>query len=278
MKNTVLFGSTVLLLALTVSCSSKPSPPRPGTPAFFWATANEAYRNGDFQKAYDNLRELSAADNEFTARARPMAILLSISLAETYSELANNYEAGARMNRANPAPFHRQVTVFRSLASDAAIRGTEVFHAFLDQNKDPNVPFAFPFPGGSAAPPAGLKRIASGILIQDSERDTLQRATTQSNVVLNVCRVTGNMEDAAKTLEMFKTGEVRIPREVFLLSIAKSLHQLTDLFSPNKLDQPVRTQMLCKEASEALASIPATKETKQMSTKIAATLKKLRRT
>jgi hypothetical protein len=160
------------------------------------------------------------------------------------------------------------------MASDAAIRSTEILHVFLDRQKDPNVAFVSALPAGSATPPPALKRIASGILIQDAERDALQRATLQCRVLLSMCRATGNKEDSAKALEMFKAGDVHVPRDVFLLSVATSLHQLTDLFVPAKLDQPNRTQMLCAEASEAVAAIPASKETKQLSAKIAATLKK----
>jgi hypothetical protein len=274
MRNSIVVGSATALLLSAVSCTSQPKPPKPGTPAFNWAAANETYRTGDFQKASDNLRDLCLADNEFAARARPLSIALSIGLAEGYAELANNFEAGARANRANPAPFRKQVAVFRSMASDAAIRSAEVLHVFLEREKDPNVPFAFAFPSGSATPPAALKRVASGILIQDAERESLQRAMLQCKVLLSVCRATGNKEDAAKALEMFKAGEVRVPRDVFLLSVATGLHQLTDLFTAAKLDQPNRTQMLCAEASEAIKAIPASKETKQLSTKIAATMKK----
>jgi hypothetical protein len=180
------------------------------------------------------------------------------------------------MNRANPTPFRKQVSALRSMASDAAIRSAEALHAFLEHEKDPAVPFAFGFPTGSAAPPPGLKRIASGILFQDAERESLQRSMLQSKVLLSVCRATGNQDDSAKTLEIFKAGEVRIPRPVFLLSAAAGLHQLTDLFTPAKLDQPNRTRLLCTEASEAIAAIPASKETKQLSTKISGTLKKLK--
>ncbi len=38
------------LLAAGTSCSSGPQPPQPGTPAFYWAAANQTYRAGDFLK------------------------------------------------------------------------------------------------------------------------------------------------------------------------------------------------------------------------------------
>lgn len=42
--------STVALLAAGTSCASGPQPPSPGTPAFYWAAANETWRSGDYLK------------------------------------------------------------------------------------------------------------------------------------------------------------------------------------------------------------------------------------
>jgi hypothetical protein len=199
-------------------------------------------------------------------------------LAQGYSELADDFDAGARMNRANPTPFRKQATVLRSLASNAAMEFAEGVHLFLDKDKQPNVTLAFEFPSGGAAQPGGIKKVMGGALIQDSERELLLNEMLQRGVVLNVSRAVGSPDDTAKALEKFKTGEVSVPRATFLYAAAKSLFEQAELFGPTKLDQPNRLVLMCREATEALESIPETKETKQLLGKIQAARKKIKTT
>jgi hypothetical protein len=273
----ILFSVLVLAVGAT-SCSTGSAPPRPGTPAYYWAGAQEAYRNGDFSKADINLEEIVGVDSEFTVRARPWQIAISAGLAQGYSEMADNYEKGGRANRENPMPFHKQVTNLRSLASAAAMELAEGAHGFMAKDKDPNVVFAFAFPAGAAAQPAALRKVATGMLIQDSERESMQIDMLQRGVLLSLCRTTGNPDDPAKTLDRFKAGEVRIPREVFLFAVAQALAEQSELYGARKLDHPGRFKVMCQEALAALEGIPQTKETKALTTKLQASLKKIRST
>src|SRR5689334_10966966 len=90
---------------IAISCSNAPQPPQPGTPAFYWAAAKTTYGSGDFVKASENLSQLIRTDSEFSARAQPILMVLSAGMARAYMDLADNFEEGARANRANPMPF-----------------------------------------------------------------------------------------------------------------------------------------------------------------------------
>ena len=116
--------------------------------------------------------------------------------------------------------------------------------------------------------------MAGGILVQDSERDLLQAAMLQRGVLLSVCAAVGSPDDAAAAQEKLKTGEFRVPRDAFLLAAAKSLSDESDLFIGTKLDLPNRLKMLSQEALNVLGAIPQTKETKAVTDKIQARLKK----
>jgi len=106
----------------------------------------------------------------------------------------------------------------------------------------------------------------------------MQTDMLQRGVLLSLCRAAGNPDDPAKTIELFKSGEVRVPREVFLFAMAKSLQERSELFAYNKLDLPERVKVMCQEALDALQQIPQTKETKALAAKLQATLKKIRST
>ncbi|MCX6626454.1 MAG: hypothetical protein NTW28_02315 [Candidatus Solibacter sp.] len=268
--------SALSLLAAGTSCSSGPQPLRPGTPAFYWSAARETYRAGDFLKTSENLQRILTSENEFTARARAWDTVISAGMTQGYIELADAWEAGARSNRLDPTPFRKQVTTLRTLASAAAIQFTENAHKLMDANKDPDILLAFGYPAGAAAPPAGLKRMSGGILVQDTERDLLQTAMLQRGVLLSVCGAVGAPDDGAAAQEKLKTGEFRVPRGTFVLAVAKSLQAQSELFTGTKLDQPNKLKLMSQEALEALKSLPPTKETKSLTDKIQARLKKAR--
>jgi hypothetical protein len=263
---------------LLTSCSTGPQPPAPGSPAFIWNSGRTAWHAGDFIKTGENLQQLTGGESEFAGKARPWSILVSAGLAQGYTDLAEAYEAGARANRPNPTPFRKQVSLLRSMAAASAIEMTEGVHLFLGKDKDPNVLLAFEFPTGAAAEPPNLRKVSAGMLMQDSEAEQLRAAMVQHGVLLAVTRALDADGDAAKALERFRGGEPQTPRTIFLYAAAKRLYEQSDLFGTTKLDQPNRLKMMCQQALDALGTIPETKETKALATKIQAALKKIKMT
>ena len=274
-KQLVLLGAAGVLM---VSCSKGPEPPRPGTPAFFWNAAHATYKAGDLVKANENLQQIVRSENDFTVRARPWAIILSAGMAKGYAETADAYDAGARMNRANPMPFRKAASQLRTLANAATLEFTEGMHKFMDVDKAPELTLAFDYPAGNAAEPPSLRKVSAGQLIQESEHESMVKAMLQRGVLMAAGRAAGSPNDPAKTLETMKNGDARRPRGEFLSAMAQELFDRTDLFSATKLDLPNRTKMVCQEALEALAAGPETKESKALKGKIEALLKKIKAT
>lgn len=257
-------------IALT-ACSSGPKPPEPGTPAYSWAAAKDAYRLGDFVKVNTSLGQITRTDNEFTARARAWEIISTAGVTRAFASLADTYDEGAKKNRQNPLPFRKQATVFRNAASASAMQFTEAYHKFVDTNKEANVVLAFDPPPDSPEPPE-LKKVTTGLPLPDAELARVQRAMLQRGVMLAAAAAVGAKEDGAKAAEVIKSGQV--PRDTFLLGMAGALYDTADLFGPTKLDLPNRTKMLCQEAMEALRVVPASSTSKELTGKIQTLLKK----
>jgi hypothetical protein len=260
--------TAVGLSLIVAACNSGPQPPQPGTPAFLWSAARTTYEKGDFLKANDSLTQLAKSDSEFSARAQPWSIMISAGVTQAYGELADNFDLGAKTNRVNPTAFRRQVSLFRSQASPSAMQCAEIAHKFLNENKADSIALDLGFPSGNAAEPVQLQRVAKGMLFPDAEIEALHKAMVQRGVLLSVTRAVGAGDDAAKALEIFKKGDVKIARPVFLLAVAEALTEQADLFSSKRLGQSNRLTLLCDEAEEALKSIPATKETKDLTGRI----------
>ncbi len=276
---TQLLQWSVLALGISLAgCSSGPAPPQPGTPAFSWNGAQTTFHSGDVLRTSENLQQLIKTDNPYTVRARPWAIVVSAGITDGFAELADNYDNGAKANRNNPMPFRKQSNTQRTMASSSALEFAESVHQFLSKDADPNVQLAFEYPPGSATQPPGLAKVAGGLLIQESEAASLQSAMLQRGVLRMLCRMAGNPDDPAKTLEMMKGPEVRVPRATFLFAVAKALYDQSALFGGTKLDRPDRLKVLCTQALECLREVPEGKDTKQLTDKIQASLKKIKAT
>ncbi len=256
------------------SCSSGPRPPQKGTPAFYWQAAREAYAAGDHMRTIQNLDSIVASENEFTARARAWLLVMTSGVARGYMEIADFYESGARINKANAMAFHKQVSNARGAAGRAALRFAEVMGDYKKTTDD--ILLDFPYPSGSAAPSPVLMKVGNGILPADIEAETAHKSALTRAVVLSVCRAAGAPADPAKAQALFKAGAVKVPRADFSLAMASALYDQSQLFLPTKLDQPAKMKIFCTQAEETLKGVPETKVTKELSGKIQATLKKIK--
>jgi hypothetical protein len=118
-----------------------------------------------------------------------------------------------------------------------------------------------------------LSKVSSGQWLDDWRREALQRAMLQRGVILAVTYAVGAAEDPAMAATEFQTAQVQIPRAAFLTGMARLLYHQANVFGAKGLDRADRYLVMCREALEALNSIPQTPETKQLADKIEATMK-----
>lgn len=274
-RRMVAAGAVITANLICFSCSTASREPQKGTPAFYWAAARQTYATGDYPKAIENLESLVDTNNEFTLRSRPWLLIMTSGMARGYMEIADFYEAGARMHKADPTPFRKQVSKARGNANRMALQFAEAF-AGMQTVKDDPVILGFACPTGSAAPVAVLAKAGNGILPQEAEMESAEKTALSRAVLLATCRAAGAPDDTAKAQELFRTGEVKVPRATFILAMANALHEEAQLYGRQKLDLPDKLKIFCDRAQEALRSIPQTKETKELDTKIKATLKRAR--
>lgn len=268
----------VAALVMAVSCSTGPAPPQPGTPAFYWGAAKETFRSGDLLKTNDDLLEIIQTDNPFTARARAWQIVLSAGLLEGSADLAKAYEAGAKMNRNNSLPFHRQVTILRGQASRSALDFAQSVRTLLEKDAGPDILMAFEYPPGSPHEPPNLNRVSAGLVLPESEASVLEAAMLERGAIRALSAAVGSPDNPARSLEMFQAGEVRVPRATFLFAAARMLYGQSGIFGDRQLDQPQRLRAMYDTALAALKTIPETKETKALAGAIQSAVKKMRTT
>ncbi len=263
---------------LTFSCSSGPSGPEKGTPAFYWSAAKETFGAGDYSKTLDHLGNLLKKDNEYRAQAYPWYLVLSTGLTHGYMQMADRFETGARMNKTNPGAFRRLVSNYRRSARELSLGFVEAFDGFQTAVTTPQVELAFPYPSGSPAESVTIGRVAGGILPPDAEIETAQTAELKRAVLLAVARATGSGDDTTKAQALFKTTPVKISRATFNQAMAFALYDHAMLYDPKKMDEPSRMELMLNRASAALKGIPQDKAVKELSGKIDKAQKTLKKT
>jgi hypothetical protein len=109
------------------------------------------------------------------------------------------------------------------------------------------------------------------------ETESAQQRALERGVLLATCRAAGASDDTAKTEELLKTGAATVPRATFMTAMADSLFRLSQLYVPDKLDQPQKMEALIQRAQAALTGVPESKQTKELNGKMQAALKKMKK-
>jgi hypothetical protein len=266
-------ASWILLLAclFLISCSDSGAP-KEGTPAYFWAAAKETFASSDYVKTVEHLEKLTATENEFTARARPWLLVMTSGVTRGYMDLADSFDAGAHASKTNPTAFRRGTNAYRAEANRTALEFVQVFDQFAKGKDDP-VPVALPFPTGSAAPVAQLSKAAAGTMLAPGEIEPAVKNAIKRGVLLAACAAAGAPEDPARTQELLKPGTLQVPRAAFMTALATTLFEQSKLYGPRQIGNPDRVKIFCTRALDALKTVPETKQTKELSTKITKSLK-----
>jgi hypothetical protein len=276
-RTKLLTGAALAALLWTAGCTTdnKPKPPQPGSPEFSWKAAQGAYKQGDYEKAANLLSTLAQKESEFSAKAAPMALILTHGATHAYLELAEKYGAGAKRTRGSSAAFYRLVSEYRSKASATGLRYAEITSKFTASLKDADITLAYDPPNVEDADPPQYKRIESGQMIPAAEITAVESQVLARWTLLSTANAVGARGKAVKAKEAFSGGEAKIPQAVFLPALAFSLFETAEMFGPKKLNQPNRVILaLCSEAEKIIGKVKPSKETGELLKKIKAVQKK----
>jgi hypothetical protein len=118
-----------------------------------------------------------------------------------------------------------------------------------------------------------LTKAATGVLLAPAEIDSAERRAIARGVLLQACAAAGAPDDVAKAQDLFKSGTLKVPRAAFVTLMAGTLFDESKLYGMRQIGNPDRVKIFCTRALDALKTVPETKETKDLSTKIAKSLK-----
>ncbi|HTP89369.1 MAG TPA: hypothetical protein VMJ34_20610 [Bryobacteraceae bacterium] len=262
------FCAALVVLCLT-SCSSGPSAPQPGTPAFYWGAAGAMWRSGDYLKTLDNLSHLTANQNEFRAKAQPWEVVVALGVARGNLDLSDACDTAIHKSPAMAGVLRRQMSVWRSNGNSTALELADSFHKFAQENKQATIPLEFSWPpAGNATPPPQRDRFAAGSPLSPSDMEKLELAMIQRGVMLTAARAVGAGDDTARGLEVFKQPKPAVSTEVFMTGMAQALYDLSALYGPKQLDLPNRRELLVNLATSAAKPYPKNKDAAALLAKV----------
>lgn len=269
----VLIAASAAAILFVSGCSADKAaaPPKPGTLAFSWYTANEAYKAGDYVKSMEHLARVAAAQSEYRDRARLWLIAVSGGVSDGYLKLSDAYDQGAKVNKAVAIDYRNQMREIRNLANTAALAFAETTHEVLQQ-KDAAFAFDFGFPPGDAEEPLQIAKIKKGLPMQAADHEVARKKMAEAGVVRFAALLAGAPTDVSKAQLQFAKPN----RDTVLTGFATNLMSTADLYCQRKLDMPKRGNALCQAASTAIALLPDSKEKKQLESKAQQELKKYR--
>jgi len=238
---------TILFVMFTLtSCSSGGSTTTTATVTptgksadFYWSAARETYAAGDYMKTADHLEHLIDNQNQYTTRAIPWYLVVTSGMANGYMRLADQYIAGARINKPAAIALRRKASAYRTTASQVALR--------FAQNADKVqqiplglTPLSFPLPAGSASETELLTQIAKGRELPPADVEAAETLTVQHAVLMAACKVAGATDNLAKAEEILAGPHPEVARATFGNAIADMLTAESSLYERSKLDEPAK--------------------------------------
>lgn len=270
-------AAVALLSAGLVSCSSTSGPPqvKPGTPPFFWAAANDAYKKGDFAAVVKNLGSLTGTENEYRLKAQVWLIVVDSGLARGEMEWADLLEDGGKKARTKQLEFRKQMNDARNAASQSAMRVADLCHKLLPVLKEDKLPVAFQVPNVNKDRPLEVEKILKGLLPPEAELEGMRALMQKRGVLLSAARFGDAGGDVAKATAALSAADATVERNAFLTYLAGEFSELATVFGPKKLDRAGRAKLMLEEAKEALAPVPASPARAKLQKKIDEQAKKL---
>jgi hypothetical protein len=273
-----LLAVTALSLCL-VSCGGTQGPEKaqPGTPGFIWAKAQEAVKKGNFADASDQLDKLTGKDGEFRDRAEVLQTVIATGLARGEMEWAGVWDEGSKFARSRHLEFLRTGAYLRHTVHQMVMRAAEITHKRLKDLQATDLALPVTLPVVVSDLPVEAERVKKGVALQPAEQALALLHMQQRGVLQSFAEFTGAGKDIGKARDLVSKGDFKMSKDVFLLAIARQYTELTDIYSPKKLDQSGQVTLLCSEADAALALAATSADVKAQQKKLAAIRAKVKK-
>ena len=236
-----------LILCVLVACTPAPEGSQ------FWGQVNREYESRDYRDTLNYLNDVLQSENDYNARASALKVVILGGMTRSGLAIEAACDKGtARVPAWNQAPFKNCIEQFRWQARTRALDLIDALNEFEKVTSDSAaVPLDFPLPEGSSRRSSMLGRAEAGALPPEKAFDSAVALVVDHHIFLQVSDFV-TADDAAAVTTMFEARPVEVPKEAFLVGIAKTLLSAAAVFDKDRLDDSAKKSATLERAKQSL--------------------------
>ena len=218
-----------------------------------WKEVNREYESRDYINTLNYLDDLLRTENDYTARAAALKVVILGGMTRSALEIEEACAEGIFMvKQADGGPYKACIEAFRWRARTNTLG---LIEALSELEKSTaaggTVSLDFPLPEASAEPSPMIGRTRAGAMPAEKVFEPSVARIVDRQILLQVCDVVAKGEVPA-VKDMFASPPVTIPKETFLVGVAKTLLVAAAVFGEDRLDDTPKRSATLKRARECL--------------------------
>ena len=218
----------------------------------YWKQVNREYESRDYIDTLNYLDDVLRTENDFTVRAAALKVVILGGMARAAVEVEEACAAGIhRVATWDSGPYKACIDQFRwrsrtrTLGLIDALSEFEKVTAATDA-----VSLDFPLPDASGRS-AMIGRTRVGAMPPEKAFEPSVARVVDRHIFLHVCDLVAT-DDVAAVKDMFESLPVTVPKETFLVGVAKTLLAGAAIFDKDRLDDAPKKSATLKRARECL--------------------------
>lgn len=218
-----------------------------------WKQVNREYESRDYITTLNYLDDLLRTENDYTARAAALKVVILGGMTRSALEIEEACAEGIRWVKTTDAgPYKTCVDGFRRRARTSALDLIDALTEFENSvAASGTVSLDFPLPEVSAEPSPMIGQTAAGAMPGEKIFEPSAARILDRHILLQVRDAVAN-GDVAAVKDMFASLPVTIPKENFLVGVAKTLLVAAAVFGEDRLDDTSKKSTTLKRAQECL--------------------------
>lgn len=218
-----------------------------------WKQVNREFESRDYINTLNYLDDLLQTENDYTARAAALKVVILGGTTRAALEIEDACARGIyRVARAGAAPYQACVERFRWRARTDTLGLMDALNEF-EKSAEPagTVSLDFPLPEASVEPSPMIGRTLAGSIPVEKVFEPSVARIVDRQILLQVCDLVAK-GDVAAAKGRFESPPVIIPKEAFLVGVARTLLAAAAVFGEERLADPVKRSAALKRARDCL--------------------------
>ncbi|MDA1313150.1 MAG: hypothetical protein O2968_07430 [Acidobacteria bacterium] len=219
----------------------------------YWTQVNREYKSRDYGDTLNYLNDVLRTENDYTARAAALKVVILGGITRSALAIEEACAKGiSRVGAWDSRPYTTCVDQFRSRARTRALDLIDALSEFEKATAaGGDVSLDFPLPEGSARSSSMLGRTEAGSIPVEKVFDSAVALVVDHYIFVQVADLVAT-DDVAAVQKMFESPPVTVPKETFLVGVAKTLLAAAAVFGKDRLDDSAKQSATLKRARECL--------------------------